>query len=174
MSHIVEDLMTLARIDEGALPLSRAPVDLFALTHNVTERFTRSATDKGITTSFEGESVLVPVDERLVGQLLSNLIDNAVKYTPEGGSISVSVKRNGHAALVVVQNSGPPIAEEDRSRLFERFYRIDKARSRSKGGAGLGLSISKWIADAHGGAIRVDSDPASGTTFIVSFPLDEN
>jgi heavy metal sensor kinase len=173
MTHIVEDLMTLARIDEGALPLSRARVDLSALTHDVTERFNRSATDKGITKSFEGESVLVPVDERLVGQLLTNLIDNAVKYTPEGGSINVTVKRNGHAALVVVQNSGPPIAEDDRSRLFERFYRIDKARSRSKGGAGLGLSISKWIADAHGGGINVDSDQATGTTFIVSLPLDE-
>lgn len=174
MTHIVEDLMTLARIDEGALPLSRARVDLSALTHDVTERFNRSATDKGITKSFEGESVLVPVDERLVGQLLTNLIDNAVKYTPEGGSINVTVKRNGHAALVVVQNSGPPIAEDDRSRLFERFYRIDKARSRSKGGAGLGLSISKWIADAHGGGINVDSDQATGTTFIVSLPLDEH
>jgi heavy metal sensor kinase len=173
MSRIVEDLMTLARIDEGAYPLSRARIDLSALSRDVTDRFKRSADDKKITTSFDGEPVVVPVDEALVGQLVANLIDNAVKYTPEGGSIGVSVRRNGRAARVAVQNSGSSISDEDRSRVFERFYRIDKARSRSSGGAGLGLSICKWIAEAHGGTITVQSDPAAGTTFIVSLPLGE-
>jgi heavy metal sensor kinase len=171
MAHIVEDLMTLARIDEGAHPLARARVDLSMLSQDVTERFKRSANDKKITTSFDGEPVLVLVDEALFGQLLTNMIDNAVKYTPEGGSIAVSVSKNGRVARVAVQNSGSTISEEDRRRVFDRFYRTDKARSRSKGGAGLGLSISKWIAEAHGGTITVQSDPAVGTTFIVSLPL---
>ena len=173
MSHIVEDLMTLARIDEGALPLSRARVDLAALTPDVSGRFNKRATEKGITATFEGEPVFVPADERLIGQLLSNLVDNAVKYTPEGGSITVSVEKNGRSAGVIVQNSGPPIGEEDRVRLFERFYRVDKARSRSTGGAGLGLAISKWIAEAHGGSIAVQSDAASGNRFVVSLPCNE-
>jgi heavy metal sensor kinase len=173
MSRIVEDLMTLARIDEGAYPLARARADLSALSHDVTERFKRSAHDKRITTSFDGETVLVSVDEALVGQLLANLIDNAVKYTPAGGSIAVSVIKNGQDARVAVQNSGSTISEEDQSRVFDRFYRTDKARSRAQGGAGLGLSISKWIAEAHGGTITVQSDPATGTTFIVSLPLEE-
>jgi two-component system, OmpR family, phosphate regulon sensor histidine kinase PhoR len=100
-----------------------------------------------------------------------NLLDNAVKYTEPGGSVRVRVSRDGESARVDVADTGIGIAPEDRERIFERFFRVDRARSRSEGGAGLGLSIIRWAVEAHGGSVEVESDVGRGSTFSILLPL---
>jgi len=107
----------------------------------------------------------------LITRMILNLLDNAVKYTPAGGEISLALTRQNGNAEIVVRDTGIGIPEADRQRIFDRFYRVDKARSRAHGGAGLGLSIVRWIVEIHGGDIRVDSTPSAGSTFTVDLPL---
>jgi len=119
-----------------------------------------------------GPAVTVRADEDLLLQLLLNLLDNARKYTRSGGRVTVGWGvRNGQAE-VRVRDTGVGIAPEHLPRIFERFYRVDKARSRAGGGAGLGLSICRWIAEAHGGSISVESVPGAGTAVVVKLPVD--
>jgi len=103
--------------------------------------------------------------------MILNLLDNAVKYTPEGGEISVGLARQNGNARIVVRDTGVGIPQADQLHVFDRFYRVDKARSRALGGAGLGLSIVRWIVDAHGGKIEVQSTPGKGSAFTVELPL---
>src|SRR5439155_15941150 len=121
------------------------------------------AEEKGQQISVQGDqSVRVDADRVILRQALVNLIDNAVKYSPPAGKISVRVKRlDSQEAIVEVEDSGPGIAPEDRSKVFDRFYRVDKARSREAGGAGLGLSIAKWAVEAHGGLIELQCGDSS-------------
>jgi signal transduction histidine kinase len=105
--------------------------------------------------------------------MLLNLLDNAVKYTPAGGAIRVTLGRQNGSALLSVRDTGIGIREADQAHVFDRFYRVDKARSRSDGGAGLGLSIVSWIVEAHGGKISVKSIPNRGSEFVVELPLGE-
>jgi signal transduction histidine kinase len=109
-------------------------------------------------------------DQDLLLQLMLNLLDNAVKYTPSGGTVDVSLSAANGQAEVAVSDSGPGIAAEHLPHIFDRFYRVDRARSRAEGGVGLGLSICRWIAEAHGGSIRAYSAPGEGSTFIVRLP----
>jgi len=120
------------------------------------------------------EPVVLKGDETRLMQLLFNLTDNALKYTPAGGTVTVSVQRQGVDALLAVADTGIGIAAEHLPHLFERFYRVDKARSRTEGGSGLGLAICDWIARAHGGRIEVASVPGQGSTFTVRLPLAGN
>ncbi|HKN83934.1 MAG TPA: ATP-binding protein, partial [Pyrinomonadaceae bacterium] len=110
-------------------------------------------------------------DEELIKRMILNLLDNAVKYTPEGGEISVGLFRQNGNAEIVVCDTGIGIPETDQRRVFDRFYRVDKARSRALGGAGLGLSIVSWIVEAHEGQIEIESAPGRGSTFKVQLPL---
>ena len=109
-------------------------------------------------------------DEDLLLQLLLNLLDNAIKYTLSGGRVTVGWSETGNRLELWVRDTGVGIPEEHIPRIFDRFYRVDKARSRSEGGAGLGLAISVWIAEAHGGSIRVESVPGKGSTFTLVVP----
>jgi signal transduction histidine kinase len=112
-------------------------------------------------------------DEELLKRMVLNLLDNAVKYTPQGGDISVVVVReNGHARIVVT-DTGIGISETDQEHVFDRFYRVDKARSRALGGAGLGLSIVSWIANAHGGHVSLESTLGQGSAFTVELPISK-
>ena len=106
-----------------------------------------------------------------ISQLLSNLIDNAIKYTPRGGTVTFSLSSEGGRAVFRVVDTGVGISKEDVPYIFDRFYRVDKARSRDVGGAGLGLSICKGIAEAHGGTLEVESAPGRGSTFTLKLPL---
>jgi signal transduction histidine kinase len=106
-------------------------------------------------------------DHDLILQMLLNLLDNAIKYSEPGGSVTVSWEPDGHAVAIEVRDTGAGIAAEHLPHLFDRFYRVDPARSRAAGGAGLGLAICRWIAEAHGGTIAVESDPGKGSTFTV-------
>ena len=121
--------------------------------------------------NLERADVFVMGDEALLQRLADILLDNAFKYTPSPGFVRLSLEVNGESAVIALQDSGPGIAREEQSRIFERFYRVDKARSRAQGGAGLGLAIAQWIVTQHHGTIRVESCPGQGATFRVELPI---
>jgi signal transduction histidine kinase len=118
------------------------------------------------------EPVLLEGDEDRLKQLVLILLDNALKYTPAEGAISLALRRQGSDAEIVVRDSGIGIAAEDLPHVFERFYRADPARGRDPGGTGLGLPIARWIVDQHGGEISLESQPGTGATVTVRLPLD--
>ena len=172
MSRMVEDLLTLARADMGALELRKEVVDLGGLVREVWEEVRLWAEDKGVELLFQEDGeARVMGDRGRLRQLALNLIDNAIKYTPSGGRVELRVVRDGDEVTFSVADTGEGIPPEDLQRIFERFYRVDKARSRQRGGTGLGLSICKWIAEAHGGKISAESELGRGSKFHVSLPL---
>ncbi len=174
LSRIVEDLFILARqpIDAPAT-LMKERVSLNDAVRDCARAAQVLATRKGVrlTTESNSGSLDLTGDKELITRMLLNLLDNAVKYTPAGGEISLALTRQNGNAEIVVRDTGIGIAEKDRQRVFDRFYRVDKARSRALGGAGLGLSIVRWIVEVHGGDIRIDSAPGRGSTFTVDLPL---
>jgi signal transduction histidine kinase len=174
LSRIVEDLFILARqpIDTPAT-LMRERVSLNETVKDCARAAQVLATRKGVRLTAESNapSMQLSGDKELITRMLLNLLDNAVKYTPAGGEISLALTRQNGNAEITVRDTGIGIAESDRQLIFDRFYRVDKARSRALGGAGLGLSIVRWIVEVHGGAIHIDSAPGRGSTFTVDLPL---
>jgi len=174
LSRIVEDLFILARqpIDKPAV-LINEPVSLNETVRDCARAAEVLASRKGVQLKLQNSAAPMALngDKELINRLLLNLLDNAVKYTPEGGQISLGLERRNGSAEIVVRDTGIGIPEADQLRVFDRFYRVDKARSRALGGAGLGLSIVRWIVDVHGGEISVDSAPGRGSTFLVKLPL---
>jgi heavy metal sensor kinase len=171
LARLAEDLLMLARADAGGIPLQRQPVSLGALVRWAEEQFAGAARRKGIALEAQGAgSVTVPGDPDRLRQLLTNLVDNAIVYTPPGGSVRVRWDRDTAVARLTVADTGGGIAPEDLPHVFDRFYRADRARVRTSGGSGLGLAIARWIAEAHGGRIEVDSRPGHGTTVTVWLP----
>lgn len=167
------DLLLLARLDQGRLPWQPQPVDLSELLHVVAEQALPLAEARGVNLTDEtpvGLSIMGDPDYLV--RLFLNLVDNAVKYTPSGGRVLLRAGREAKTAWVAVSDTGPGIAPEHVPHLFERFYRVDEARSRNSGGAGLGLAIAYEIARWHGGTIEVQSEPGRGTTFTVHLPVD--
>ena len=174
LSRIVEDLFILARHPlESPTPLIKEPVSLNAAVNDCARAAQVLAVLKGVRLKVqnEGESITLNGDAELIKRMILNLLDNAVKYTPKGGEISLTLERQNGNAEIVVRDSGIGIADSDQQRVFDRFYRVDKARSRSLGGAGLGLSIVQCIVEAHGGDVQIVSTPHHGSTFTVSLPL---
>jgi heavy metal sensor kinase len=174
LSRIVEDLFILARqpIDTPAA-LMKEPLSLNDAVSDCARAARVLAIRKGVQLKSEDDSsaIVLNGDEELLKRMILNLLDNAVKYTPEGGQVSISLARqNGHAQITV-RDSGIGILPVDQPHVFDRFYRVDKARSRALGGAGLGLSIVRWIVDAHEGKIEVESTPGKGSAFTVELPL---
>lgn len=174
LAHIIEDLFTLTRADAGQYPLQLREVYLDELTADVLRRTRSLAISKGLTLTSSIEPELpLEADEDLLRRMLLNLLDNAIKYTPAGGKIHVECRREGNAYIVEVTDTGAGIPAELQPRIFERFFRADKARSRSEGdtgGAGLGLSIALWIAEAHHGRLELTRSDASGTMFTACLP----
>jgi heavy metal sensor kinase len=172
MSHLLNDLLTLARADAGQEKLVLEPLDVDALADGVVATMAPLARTRGVRLQRgAGKPALVEADQTRLTQLLINLVDNGLKHTPKGGVVTVSVDRSDREALLRVADTGVGIAAEHLPHLFERFYRVDSARSRPDGGAGLGLAISQWIVQAHRGKIEVESQPGRGTTFTVRLPL---
>lgn len=168
LAHIIEDLFTLTRADAGQYPLNLREVYLDELAAEVLRRTRSLAISKGITlTSSIQPELPLEADEDLLRRMLLNLLDNAIKYTPAGGKVAVDCQREGNLYVLRVTDTGPGIPADLQPRIFERFFRADKSRSRSEGdtgGAGLGLSIALWIAEAHHGRLDLTSSSASGTT----------
>lgn len=173
MTALVDDLLMLASIDEGAGRPMPSKVDLLALSRDVVARFASRAQRYGIALSVDGDPVVVWGDEGRLSRVVSNLLDNALKHTPAAGTVSVSVGRGAGSATVSVIDSGVGIAREDLPHIFDRFYRVDKARTRSDGGAGLGLAVCESIVRAHGGTIAMDSTVGEGTAVTIRLRADE-
>jgi heavy metal sensor kinase len=172
MDQLLGELLTLARADAGQELLMREPLDLGDLTTDVVAAMEPLARARGVELRLGPiEAVEVQGDQTRLTQLLVNLVDNGLKYTPAGGPVTVSVERQDGTAVIQVADGGVGIASEHLPHVFERFYRVDAARSRAEGGAGLGLTIGRWIAEAHGGTIRADSELGRGSTFTVHLPL---
>jgi heavy metal sensor kinase len=176
MSELVDALLTLARADEGIAPLHREPVDLRAIVEEARETGELLAEDAGVRmeVAVPPEPVVVPVDASRIRQLLLNLLTNAVKYTPAGGSVRMQLAAADGRVTLTVADTGIGIAPGDLPHIFDRFWRADSARTRTgeRPGAGLGLAICKWIAEAHGGQIEVTSRPGRGTTVTVTLPRE--
>ena len=174
LSRIVEDLFILARQPiESPTALIKEPVSLTEVVKDCARAAQVLAVRKGVRLKLENDSpsIALNADEELIKRMILNLLDNAVKYTPEGGEISLALEKQNGSAEIVVRDTGIGLSQRDQQRVFDRFYRVDKARSRALGGAGLGLSIVRSIVEAHGGNIRIDSTPRHGSTFTVSLPL---
>jgi heavy metal sensor kinase len=172
---LIEQLLSLARADSGRELLHRQPVDLRETLRSVVDGWRQVATIRNLqfSVSIEGQDPFVMGDETLLRRLADILLDNAFKYTPSPGSVHLSLEQNAEGAVITVQDSGPGIDEQDQPKIFERFYRVDKARSREQGGAGLGLAIAQWIVTQHRGSIAVDSRLGRGAVFRVELPLIE-
>ncbi len=178
MTELVESLLTLARADEGRAPLAVEESDLRDLLGDVAETAGMLGEGGGITvtSSMPEHPVRLAVDRHRIREMLLNLVTNAIKYTPQGGSIDLTLAQRDEGVSFTVRDTGIGIAPGDLPHIFERFWRADPARSRTgqRPGTGLGLAITKWIAEAHGGSITVQSRPGRGTIFTVHFPQVSN
>jgi heavy metal sensor kinase len=171
LTRLVDSLLTMSRADAGRVQLHLAEVCLLDLVRESAALLEVLAEEKEQTLQVEGDALLtVMADRTILRQALVNLIDNAVKYSPVDGSILIHVANSQQNAVIEVQDSGPGIPPEHRSRIFERFYRVDKARTRAEGGTGLGLSIAEWAVAVHGGTIEVQCEPGPGSIFRIRLP----
>jgi signal transduction histidine kinase len=170
-SHLLDSLLTLARGDSGVDTLDLLPIDLGEAAREAVEESRKFAAEKNISidcrTPAEGPEI--DGDSHAMRRLFVILIDNAVKYTNPGGNIRVTVRTNGNSAEAAVADTGIGIAKQDQAHIFDRFWRADKVRLRASGGAGLGLSIARWIVDQHHGSIDVESEPGRGSSFRMTF-----
>lgn len=171
MTNLVSDLLTLARSDSNTFELRTQNFDLRVITEEVLESVHALANEKAISTSLEAPEKLIAVgDPERLSQLVLILLDNAIKYTEAGGTVKISLSQVDSDLFIAVKDTGIGIKNEDLNRIFERFFRADKSRSRQMGSHGLGLSIAKWIVETHKGTIEVSSEFGIGTTFRVKIP----
>ena len=172
MSRIVESLLAISRLDAGEVKMEKIHIDLGELAASTVNEMALLADEKSIRLRTHGTvGVQVEGDRTRLQQVIVNLIDNAIKYTQEGGEVQISARKEETIAVLEVSDNGPGIPAECLPHVFERFYRADKARSRASGGAGLGLSIVKAICAAHGGDVEVSSQDGRGSSFRVELPL---
>jgi two-component system OmpR family sensor kinase len=172
ITKVMEGLWILSMGESGGIVLELKPIDLAGLLRRVDEEAKFLAQGKGLSITLgKMEEITVTGDERWVRQLLLNLVDNAIKYTPPGGRITLAMETTEGAARLLIEDTGIGIPEESLPRIFDRFYQVDKVKARAIGGCGLGLSICKWIVEAHGGAIEVSSRLEYGTKISVQLPL---
>ena len=167
---LIEDVMNLSRLDEGAVTEAREDVELRALAGEVASRFDAAAAARDVQITVNGCDAHVNGVRRVLDEMLSNLIDNAVKYNVAGGSVAVSVQDAPDGARLTVSDTGIGIPAEHRDKVFERFYRVDKSHSKQTGGTGLGLSIVKHGAALHGATVELESEEGRGTSVTLRFP----
>lgn len=168
LGRLVGQMLTLAQADAGQSLIKRSDVDLDQVAAEVVRSLRAIADARGVALSLQdGGAVWVTGDRDRLREVIVTIVDNAVKYTPAGGRVEVRVTRQNRKATVTVSDTGAGIPPESLPHIFERFYRVDKARSRDEGGTGLGLAIARHIVEAHGGEIRIDSKPGAGTTVTI-------
>jgi len=173
MEKLITDLLTLARVDSGVIEIVVEPVETRPLLESLSRSFQHLAAKKNIQLNLQMESdFTMYADPERMRQLFYILLDNALRYTPSEGTISIQVEKASENTLrIAVSDTGIGIAADQQNRIFDRFYRADKARSREQGGTGLGLSIAQWIVQAHGGTIAVESMVGQGTSFVIQMPV---
>jgi signal transduction histidine kinase len=172
LGRLVDQLLDLSQLESGDVPLERGRVELAPLVAEVLSEIEVARPDRGVRLADAVPEDIPPVfaDRERVHQVLFNLLDNAVRFTPAGGRVTVSASRHDGSVDVAVADTGPGISAEDLSRVFERFYRVDRSRSRDDGGTGIGLAIARSVVEAHGGRIWVESEPGRGSTFTFELP----
>jgi two-component system phosphate regulon sensor histidine kinase PhoR len=171
MRELIDDLMDLAQIESGAVPLQREEISLHELLSEVAEDLETAARDKQVRVVVTGDPGLaVRGDRRRLGQLARNLLDNAIKFSPSEAEVSIRVFRDGGRPGFSVTDLGPGIPRSERDKIFQRFYQIDRSRSKVRPGSGLGLAIVKHVAQLHGALVEVEGEPGKGSTFLVRFP----
>ena len=170
LTNLVEDIIDLSRLEEGGGDMTWEDIDLYTLCDDVLQSLEPVAKRQAVTLRLAGESLQVRGVYQVLREMIYNLCDNAIKYNRSGGSVTVTVARSAGRASVAVADTGIGIPYEDQSRVFERFYRVDKSHSRAIGGTGLGLSIVKHAAALHGAEIKLQSQPEDGTVITVLFP----
>lgn len=173
LTTLISDLQELSRAESGKLSLEKKPVDLNVLVEEVLFKFEKRIAEKEIQveTDLEGSLPLALVDEKRIGQVLENILNNAIKYNYQKGRVRVSTTRDGEGVRITIADTGQGISPQDLPHIFERFYRGDKSRSRHTGGTGIGLSIAKNLVEAHRGTISVQSQPGQGSTLSIWLPL---
>ncbi len=171
MIRLVEDIISLSRLDEGAADMKREDIELYGLALKAVQSLETEAEAAGVTLTLSGTAVTLNGISQLLYSVIYNLCDNAIKYNQEHGKVTVTVRREESAAVLTVEDTGIGIAPEHQERIFERFYRVDKSRSKAVGGTGLGLSIVKHAAKIHHARIEVNSSVGKGTIVIVRFPI---
>lgn len=175
LTHLVEDLRTLALTDAGQIELERTPTDLTSLAERIVEHFQPQAATQQVRLTYSPPATalpLLPLDPIRLEQMLTNLLSNALRYTPPGGQIDVALTAMPKVARLTVHDSGPGIPEDALPFIFERFYRADKSRSRTEGGSGLGLAIARNLARAHGGDLTATNHASGGALFTLTLPFD--
>ncbi len=173
MITLINDIISLSKLDEDAAPHETEDIDIYELAEEILGRLKVNAAQKDLSCSLSGEHVHINGSRTILGEVIYNLCDNAVKYNVDGGSLSVKVSHAPMTARITVSDTGIGIPQEHISRIFERFYRVDKSRSRRIKGTGLGLSIVKHGVMYHGGTVHAESTAGSGTTFTVELPIEK-
>lgn len=170
ITRLVQDLLLLSRSDLERLELQLQQVDLLALLESCRQAHSGRAEELGLRLRLEGESTLLTVDPDRIRQVLDNLVDNALRHSPEGGTVTLRLSRQDGCVLVEVLNQGQSLEAHEYERIFERFTRLDPSRHRQSGGLGLGLAIARALAQAHGGQLRAEALPAEGSRFYLWLP----
>ena len=174
MTAIINDLLTLVRLNRQEVPLNPQPVVISDMVEDIVKRLTPIADAEGIELNYtKAKSVTAEVNETKLSLAISNLIENGIKYNSENGKVSVTVDADHQNAFITVSDTGIGIAEEELNKIFDRFYRVDKNRDRQTGGTGLGLAITRSAVLMHNGSIKVSSAENEGTTFVVRIPLKQ-
>jgi histidine kinase len=174
LQRLVQDLQELSRVEAKAFELRLQPMSVARLVETVTARLGRQFEDKGVALEMDIAPDLpsVQADEGRIGQVLLNLVGNALQYTPPEGRVTIRARRQGDAVLLAVQDTGIGMAPDHLPHVFERFYRVDKSRSRAGGGSGIGLTIARHLVEAHGGQIQATSDGLGrGSVFSFTLPV---
>jgi heavy metal sensor kinase len=172
MSSLVDTLLRLSHGDAGTIRLTREPLDLAQAARDVAASLAILAEERNQKLAVSATNgVIVAADRLVLREALTNVLDNAIKYSPHGSTVAIQVDRIGGQALVAIADEGPGVPPEHRERIFHRFFRVDTSRSRNGGGAGLGLAIAKWAVEIHGGQITVADRPSGGAEFRILLPL---
>jgi len=172
MTNITNDLLALVKVDQREQGLNIGPLDLNQLVEDILKRLSPLAEQKKIVLLYEAERpVRFDADEIKLSLAISNIVENGIKYTPNGGTVRVIIDSDHQNAIITIQDTGIGIPEEERDKIFNRFYRVDKTRDRETGGTGLGLAISRATVLLHNGTIRINSNIDEGSVFVIRLPL---